>query len=282
MIGRIAQFPRALAERTRRVTLAGVPAIVAHPDWRTPTPAMVWMHGRTATKELDPGRYLRWIRAGIAAVGLDLPGHGERYDAAMQHPRRTLDVLAQMTGEIDGVTDALAGREYDGLIDLDRLGVGGMSAGGMATLRRLCDGHDFACAAIEGATGWLEGLYFPSDGGTPPWGQEHDRSRVEAMDPMRHLAGWRPIPLLALHSEADQVVPVGTLRRFLEALGERYAQSGGGETLIECVTWPTTGAPMEHAGFGRLGHDAKNAQVEFLTRHLNPMPPASAGTEPDA
>jgi len=34
------------------------------------------MHGRTANKELDPGRYLRLIRAGIAVCAIDLPGHG--------------------------------------------------------------------------------------------------------------------------------------------------------------------------------------------------------------
>jgi alpha-beta hydrolase superfamily lysophospholipase len=270
VIDRFAQFPADLARRVRRVSLAGVPALIAHPDWQRPTPAMIWMHGRTVSKELDPGRYLRWVRAGIAAVALDLPGHGERSDAALQHPRATLDVLERMTREIDGVTDALADRAYEGLIDLARLGLGGMSAGGMATLSRLCDGHDFVCAAVEGTTGSLEGLYFPSDGRSPPWGQEHDRARVRGLDPMRRLAGWRPLPLLALHSERDEVVPVGTLREFLAALRARYAAAGASPELIELRTWEETGAPREHAGFGRFGNEAKNAQLEFLVRHLRP------------
>lgn len=263
---RFGAFPRALAERTRTLRLAGVPALIAHPDWKTPAPVMVWMHGRTVSKELDPGRYLRWVRAGIAAVALDLPGHGERFDAALQPPDRTLDVLEQMLGEVDAVTDALAAREYEGVLDVGRMGLGGMSAGGMVALRRLCEGHEFSCAAVEGTTGWLEGLYLA--GGRTPWGATHDPARVRALDAMSRLSGWRPIPLLALHSRADEVVPVATQERFVEAVRARCVEAGADPGMVRLRTWEKTGAPWEHAGFGLVANDAKSEQVEFLTRCL--------------
>ena len=272
MIERFAQFPESLAKQTRRLTLAGVPAIVAHPDWATPAPVMVWMHGRTANKGLDPGRYLRWIRAGIAAVSLDLPGHGERYDVHMQHPRATMDVISQMSGEIDGVVDALAAPGLGEFLDFSRMGIGGMSAGGMTTFHRLTQGHDFACAAIECATGAFEALYFPADASRPPWGVEQDRAKVVALDPSKHLGTFAPLPLLALHCEADEIVPYDTLTGFLARLRERYIAAGSDASMIELKTWPATGAPNEHAGFGRFGNDAKNAQVEFLTRQLRESP----------
>lgn len=268
MIERFAQFPESLARQTRRLTLAGVPAFVAHPDWSTPAPVMLWMHGRTASKELDPGRYLRWIRAGIAAVALDLPGHGERYDPSLQHPRATMDVITRMSGEIDAVVDALAAPGLGEVLDFSRMGIGGMSAGGMTTLRRLCEGHDFVCAAIEGATGAFEALYFPADASRPPWGVEQDRAKVAALDPSTHLEGFVPLPLLALHCEVDEVVPIDTLRSFLARLRERYIDAGADPALIQLKTWPETGAPNQHAGFGKFGNDAKNAQVEFLRRAL--------------
>ncbi|MBL0922647.1 MAG: hypothetical protein IBJ10_11050 [Phycisphaerales bacterium] len=81
---------------------------------------------------------------------------------------------------------------------------------------------------------------------------------------MRHIEGWRPIPLLALHSEADEWVPVAAIRSFAEALRSRYARLGARPDQVVLTTWPTTGAPAEHAGFGRVANDAKNAQVEFL------------------
>lgn len=250
------------------MSLGGVPAIVAHPDWERPAPVMVWMHGRTATKELDPGRFLRWIRAGIAGVSLDLPGHGERFDADLQRPERSLDVVAQMTGEIDRVTDALASREFGGVLDIERVGIGGMSAGGMATLRRLCDGHDFVCAAVESTTGWLAGLYLPANGAPPPWGVGQHPEQVESLDASRHLEGFRPIPLLALHATTDTVVPYAVQAEFLRKLRSHYASLGADPAIISERTWAHTGAPYEHSGFGRYSNEAKNEQTEFLAREF--------------
>jgi dienelactone hydrolase len=268
VIDRFGQFPKALADRARAARLSGVPAMLAHPDWERPAPVVLWMHGRTATKELDPGRYLRWIRAGIAACAIDLPGHGERADLSMQTPARTLEVLAQAVQEIDGVVTALAGGEHGGLFDTGRMGIGGMSAGGMAALRRLCEPHIFRCAAVEGTTGDLAGLYHPGPG--RQWPVAHPREKVAAADPMQHLDGWRPIPLLALHSVADRLIPFALQRGFVEALRDRYRQAGADPGLVELVSWPQTGAPEEHLGFGRHSNEAKNIQTDFLTRSLGP------------
>lgn len=270
MIERFARFPAALAQRSRAERLAGVPALLAHADWERPAPVAIWMHGRTVNKELDPGRYLRWIRAGIAACALDLPGHGERREEGMDSPSRTLGVLSQMVGEIDGVVAALADPKWAGAFDTTRLAIGGMSAGGMAALRRLCDPHPFACAVVECTTGDLGALYHPD--AKRPWPVSHPPDRVAPLDPAQNLKGWRPIPLLDLHSEADRVVPIAGVRSFVEKLRGRYSESGADPDLVRLITWPETGAPDEHAGFGRFSNDAKNIQVEFLKAHLHPTP----------
>ncbi len=273
MIERFARLPDFLAKRSRlsRLGPTGVPGLLAHPDWQTPAPAVVWLHGRTVSKEIDPGRYLRWVRAGLAVCAVDLPGHGERFDARFQSPTHSLELLEQVVPEIDGVVAALADPKYGAVFDSRRLGLGGMSAGGMGALRRLCDPHPFVCAAVEATTGWLEGLYFPERVGLPPGDRgpvEHPPDRVAALDPMRHLAGFRPIPLLVLHSEADRVVPFAGMRAFIERLREHYRGQGADPSLIDLRTWPETGAPQEHIGFGRFSNDAKNAQTDFLRRWL--------------
>ncbi|RMD65955.1 MAG: hypothetical protein D6824_01705, partial [Planctomycetota bacterium] len=109
MLPRFTDHPQALKEKTRRLRLGphDVPALLAHPNWRTPAPVVVWMHGRTVSKEIDPGRYLRWIRAGLGVCALDLPGHGERFDRALQGPEATLYVVRQMLDELDDVVQSL-------------------------------------------------------------------------------------------------------------------------------------------------------------------------------
>lgn len=311
---RFAGFPRALSLRARAMRLGrasmiggglwpdrrAVPALVAHPDWRSRTPVMVWLHGRTASKELDPGRYLRWIRAGFAAVAIDLPGHGERAQAGWDgpgwhDPQHTLRVVAAALAEIDAVVEHVRtggdGGQLAGLVDPTRVGIGGMSAGGMVTLRRLCDSHDFRCAAVESTCGDLAGLYGRAGrsggagaaDGTVAGVQAQDPGLLAALDPLPRISaggaeGWpMPIPLLALHSEADMLVPFDLQRGFLDRLGESYEREaalgrGAGRGSIEFRHWPTTGAPLEHSGFGRVSNDAKNIQTAFLVRHLLPDP----------
>lgn len=282
MIDRFAKFSQSLRSRVRSVRLGAsqVPTLLAHPDWKSPAPTVLWMHGRTVSKELDSGRYLRWIRGGIAAVAVDLPGHGERFELAMQHPRRSLDVVAQMVSEVDSIVAALGhNADVQPCFDLSRLAIGGMSAGGMAALRRLCAPHPFSCASVEGTTGWLGGLYLDepdSDDGArtqAPWAVAHDPATVKALDPFEHLRTWRPIPLLALHSEADRIIPVAGMRRFMGALQRQYEAQGNNSPLT-LATWPETGAPAEHAGFGRVANEAKSLQIAFLSEHLRPIIPS--------
>jgi alpha-beta hydrolase superfamily lysophospholipase len=268
MTTRFDTLPTSLKQQARLLTLAGVPALVVHPDWATRVPMVLWMHGRTVDKELDPGRYLRWMRAGIAACAIDLPGHGQRATPPRHAPRDSLSVMRDALAEIDPLLDELVAL-HPSLFDTARLGIGGMSLGGMITLRRLCDPHRFAAAAVESTTGWLNELYHPTV--AAPERVEpvaHEAGEIAPLDPMLHLSGFRPIPLLALHSEADRIVPWAGQRAFLDRLGAQYQAQGAAASLIERLTWPTTGAPLEHAGFGRVASAAKEAQTAFFARVL--------------
>ena len=267
MIDRFTKLPKSLQPHARTVRLPSriaeeIPALLIHPDWTTPAPVAIWIHGRTAHKELDPGRYQRWLRAGIAACAIDLPGHGERADDEKQNAQNTLPVTRQAVREIDSVVEALADPRYAGVFDIDRMAIGGMSAGGIVALRRLCDPHPFVCAAVEGTSGSLEQMLKHPE--------HHGRALLDEMNPIKNLGAWRPVPLLVLHSEADAWVPIAGMRDFLAALRDHYRARGADESMIELITWPETGAPYEHLGFGRVSNDAKNTQTAFLKRHLLP------------
>ncbi|MEM7623439.1 MAG: alpha/beta fold hydrolase [Planctomycetota bacterium] len=265
-------LPRSLAERTKLVTLpvdGGIPALLVHPDHATDAPVFIWMHGRTVDKFLDPGRYSRLVRAGIAVCAIDLPGHGERISLLDQpklhDPAHSLGVIAQAAAEIDGVVRTLGSLAG---FDVTRVALGGMSLGGMVTLRRLCDAHGFACAAVEATSGNLAGLYFDDGSPRAAWPVEHTPADVAPADPMQHLDTFDPLPMLVLHSEADEMVPWPTQKVFLDRLAARYAAAGADPGLVSVRTWPTTGAPAEHVGFGSVSHEAKTLQTEFLTNQL--------------
>ena len=256
MIERFAQMPAALRDNARweRLGQSAIPALLVHPDWNRaePAPVVIWMHGRTANKELDPGRYLRWMRTpggGIGACAIDLPGHGERFDATYQDGSRTPEILRQMIAEIDEVVETLREMEK---FDMNRIAIGGMSAGGMAALARLCKPHDFRCASVEATTGdWTD----------------HFGNRITPiadLNPIAHLAGWREIPFQAIHARHDQIIAFNAQAKFIETLRPRYSDP----SLIDFIVYDQTGAPSEHIGFGKFAADAKDRQRDFFRQWL--------------
>ena len=248
-------LPSSLRARAQLDQFGSVPVLLARPEPASdPPPLLVWLHGRTAYKELDPGRYLRCIRGGIAVCAMDLPGHGDRGDMALQTPERVIDVVLQAAGEIDEVT--LAAIDLLGA-DPRRVAIGGMSAGGMASIARLLRPHRFAAACLEATSGDWATLPMASHARKPA------RERIIANDPVSHLQSWRAIPLLAIHAKLDQWIPMQSQWRFLDAIAAM-----GSSSLIERVVYDHTGAPGEHAGFGSHAADAKAVQIEFLCRHL--------------
>jgi dienelactone hydrolase len=255
-------MPSALRAAARWETLAGVPALLVRPQasGAQPAPVVLWMHGRTAHKELDPGRYLRWLRAGIGTCAVDLPGHGERYDEALRAPAHDFEVVRRMIGEVDALLEVLrAIPEFD----LRRAAIGGVSAGGMAALGRLCREHPFRCASVEATTGSWSGRW--------PTLPDTQRSEARRLDPIGNLDGWRAIPFQAFHSRIDQLVPWEEQRRFTDALLKRYSVAA----QVDLVVYDETGAPYEHVGMGRMAADAKNRQAAFLRRWLVDDPPGT-------
>lgn len=268
---RLAGFPSSLRARTALLRLGPAPALVALPEGEDRVPGLLWMHGRTAAKELDSARYLRLIRAGVAVVALDLPGHGERADPACQEPDALPEVLVQALGEVDPVLEALRRAPEAARLDPERLAVGGISLGGMVTLRRLCDPHPFRCATVEATAGdFVAGARQKGSPVSAP--DRFLRARERGLDPLAHLDGWRPIPLLALHTAADQLVPVAAIESFVRALRVRYRTLGADPELVRLVTWPETGALFEHVGFGREARAARELHVGFLAGHLSARP----------
>ena len=196
------------------------------------------------------------MRAGIAVCAIDLPGHGARSGPTRQTPDEVLGVVIDASEEIDRV-QAAAITSLNA--DPARCGIGGMSAGGMAVLARLCRPHTFQACALEATSGDWDSVPMRS-AGTPS-----DQAMAAELNPIRHLDQWRPIPMLSVHAKLDAWIPYAGQSRFLDHIQDRYPQAE-----IERVVYDRTGAEAEHVGFGLHAADAKQRQCEFLIQHLKP------------
>ena len=250
-------LPSSLLKISTIKTLAnGVPTLLVRPDEYQggPFPFLFWMHGRTAHKELEPGRYLRLARMGIGSCAIDLPGHGNRLERRLQSPEAVLETIELASMEIDDVLHALTELQ-DFECDIEHAAIGGMSMGGMVAMARLCRPHRFKAALLEASSGsWSHQNHR----------QFFDEEAVAMLDPIRHLQAWRDIPMLAIHSQHDEWVSWEGQKAFLDALRSQYTSP----EIIEELLFERTGAPHEHLGFGRFGHEARNGEVAFLTKHL--------------
>ncbi len=266
MVDLSGQFAASLKRASRWVKLVDgrVPALVIRPieAGDQAVPFLLWFHGRTVTKELDSGRYLRLMRAGVGCVAIDLPGHGERLDPALQDGARTLEMVLAAASEIDailGEVGALGG------FDTARVVIGGMSAGGMVAMVRGCRAHSFSGMLLEATTGDWRGQR-----ARPMYREEF----VAAHNPIDHLDHWREIPVLALHAAEDEWVALDGQRRFIDALKARADHP----ERIALHAYDHTGAPHEHMGFGKMAADAKERGTAFVCGCLGVRapPPAQA------
>ena len=258
MIARMNSRFESLPMRLRTVSLEAligeVPCLLVRGS-SEPRPFLLWMHGRTADKELDSGRYLRYVRRGINVCAVDLPGHGARFDENLQDARRSIEVVLQMVSEIDCVLEGLG--ELGGF-DLRNAAIGGMSAGGMATIQRLLKPHDFNVAILEATAGNLESMR------DLPLCDGLSSEEFHKLNPMEHLTQWRDIPVMAFHSRHDQWIPYSGQQEFMQSLKDKNEHP----EQVELVSFDHTGAPYEHVGFGRESAFVKELQVEFVEKYL--------------
>ena len=76
-----------------------------------------------------------------------------------------------------------------------------------------------------------------------------------------HLDLDLEVPVLAVHNQLDEWIDVTGQRTFIDTLRKRYADPNN---VVFHVYEEPTGAPFEHAGFGRFSADSKIRQLTFL------------------
>lgn len=176
------------------------------------------LHGLGSRKERHLDLCLRLAGAGFVACAIDAVGHGDR--ATPEARRRLADInapefLPAFTETVTGtVQDVAAAATYFGAT---AYGLVGHSMGGFIGLHTaLADPRVTGLVCISGAID----LSVADDPNFP----EEAREKVRAIDPVHHANGFWPRPVLILHGDADEMVPVQGARRLHAALQPLYAK----------------------------------------------------------
>lgn len=180
----------------------------------------------------------------------------------------------------DDVTDGVQHLISQGLADRGQVCIIGASYGGYAALQGGATQPDlYRCAiSIAGPSDLMTMLRWErSEGGSDSDRYEYwvrsigdpnvDRAAIEAASPLRRAEGWS-IPLLLIHGDEDEVVPVAQSRTFERAL----RRAGKPVRLVEL-----DGAG--HNGWSRAQEITVMTEMEaFLRQHM----PAPAPAQPVA
>lgn len=242
------------------LNLAGRSVLHAFPAGKAegPLPCVVFYHGFASSSLVYSYFAVALAQAGFRVVMPDAPEHGARFTGdARQRSGQFWQILRGNVEEFSALHEAL---ENHGLVDNQRLAVGGASMGGMTALGIMTHHPEVRCVASLMGSG-----YFTSLAHTlfPPWvtaGAE--QQEFEAI--VTPLAQWEPCnqlarigdrPLLLWHGEQDEVVPAAESFRLQQAL-----QNAGLDKHLTYL-WETG---VAH----RITPQALEATTGFFLRHL--------------
>lgn len=224
-----------------------------------PLPTVLFYHGFTSSKLVYSYFAVALAQAGFRVVMPDAPEHGARFDG--DETRRLQRFWQILQGNFTEFTALKAALYQQGLIDNQRLGVGGASMGGMTALgimTQFPEVKSVACLMGSGYFSTLASHLFPPLTVTTPEQQATFDAIVEPLarwDVSGQLAQLASRPLFLWHGEEDDVVPAAETARLQQALVKENL-----DAKLTCL-WE---AGVKH----RITPTALTATVSFFTRHL--------------
>jgi fermentation-respiration switch protein FrsA (DUF1100 family) len=213
-----------------REQIAGVPLLIIAPEGATGCPIVFFVHGFTATKADGVDFGYRLASAGMVCVCVDAAMHGDRQDPRLTqifdptvphtYPQDSMlnayifqyHVTAQTAEDITRLISAFS---QDARFDMSRVGVAGVSMGGL-TAFYLAAHHPQVQVAVPMITiphfaqYWDDAVLEAST--NPAWASQmkqagatlaSDTAFVQQLDPMEQLRTFAPKPLLILLGAND-------------------------------------------------------------------------------
>ena len=214
--------------------IAGIPCLrLAGRDCAADAPLAVVLHGLGRHKESVLPPLYALARRGLRAIALDAGLHGERDGAEGREQRLQDDYLPTMAQIIEDTAQDVS-RLLDHLPAV-RAGVHGISLGGYVAHAALMAEPRLSVAAVAmGSADWLGPL---REMGLTPGHPLYDA--IAARSPLERAPDlYPPRPLLLLHGDGDDVVPIAGDLALYERLRPAYGAAPG---HLELVVYPGLG-----------------------------------------
>jgi alpha-beta hydrolase superfamily lysophospholipase len=219
--------------RDFRFQVGVVPVLKVHGDPR-PRPAVVVLHGLRGSAEAQRKELVSLAQAGITAVALDAPHHGQRRDGWLEAldaeggtrgHARFLRLIIEAVPEVSRVIDHLVTEGHGPIAVL------GISMGAYTAL---------AVARAEPRVAATVSIL-----GTPDWKPARSRETDEVRELMRQAPVHAPqeltrAPLLFLNAGKDTSVPPHAAREFASkhaARGVEYVEYPDSDHLMRPEDW---------------------------------------------
>lgn len=239
-----------------------VHSLVVRPPTKTPSPALLWIHGGPVGQHED-GWHWRWnaLVAALAGYTIALPnprgstGYGQRFVEGVWNNAWG----AACFDDVMAVTDHLAA---DDRVDAERIAAMGASFGGYMvnwigtrTDRFRClvtHAGIYRMSTFQGTSDWP--AWFILQAGCPP-----EDPAFDLHSPHRYVADWRT-PTLIVHGERDYRVPISQALMLFEDL-DRHGVDAELIVYPDENHWILTPRNAEHW---------YTACLAYVARHLAP------------
>lgn len=224
-----------------------------------PLPTLFFYHGYTSSKEVYSYFAYVFAQAGFRTIMPDADMHGARFNG--NETQRLSHFWEILKSNIDELPSLKQHYQQAGLIDGDRIGVGGASMGGMTALGAFARYPWVRVAADFMGSGYFTSLaqvlFPPLVAGLEVSQREFERrlAPLAEYEITHQLAKIAERPLLVWHGEADVVVPAAESTRLVQAL-----RASGHDKNLTYIT---------EAGIGhKITPTALSAGADFFTRYL--------------
>jgi len=237
-----------------------IPFITVYEKYAKNCPVVFYMHGFTSKKEKDLNIGYELAMRGFVSVHIDARQHGERISPELARGSEELKAklfFDIVTGTADDVSEVITYLSKDHRIDIERLGMGGISMGGFITYCLLTrDKRIKAACPMIGTPAWEDFVTFNKNN-LNDVDHEPIINFVKEIDPIANYKAMYPAALLIQNGKIDPLVPYNGSEKLYNLL----------QPLYKCTT-----AKLEYCPYDGIGHDVTETMRQrlynFFVKHL--------------